>query len=282
MKDFLFISFQYIVPQHLLTRFVGKLASSQSVSLKNFLIKNFIAKFNVDMSEAAQEDYKEFSCFNDFFIRELKSGARAIESNPKILACPADGAVSQAQAIESGRIYQAKNHSYTTEELLGGQIEEASAFENGHFTTIYLSPKDYHRVHMPIDGTLKSVTYVPGQLFSVNPTTTENVPRLFSRNERAVFLFDTELGPMALIMVGAMIVASVETEWAGLIAPCSGKQINTSVEHAGLDFKKGEELGRFKLGSTVVMCFTENSLQWQKQFSPGQSVQMGEGIADLL
>ncbi len=233
------------------------------------------------MSEAEEEDYTRYACFNDFFVRALKKDARIIDTAPHSFACPADGAVSQCGPISAGNIFQAKGRDFSADELLGGNTSLADTFRNGLFTTIYLSPKDYHRLHMPVDGTLISMTHVPGQLFSVNPATTENVPRLFARNERLVCVFETEFGPMALVLVGAMIVASIETTWAGLVAP-AGKQISThNYKGPEISFRKGEEFARFKLGSTIIALLPEGCAEWQDSFKANACVKMGSPIANL-
>ena len=215
----LFIAFQYIIPQHLLSRIVGWLAECEWSVLKMWLINLFISQYNVNMSEALDENPASYKNFNSFFTRELKPDARPIVADDAVIVSPADGAISQLGDISYGRIFQAKGQSYTAVELLGGNSELASEFDDGAFATIYLSPKDYHRVHMPMTGTLRETIYIPGDLFSVNQTTAENVPRLFSRNERLVAVFDTAAGPMAMVLVGALIVAGIETVWGGQVAP---------------------------------------------------------------
>ena len=274
----LFIGLQYLLPQHLLSRVVGWLAECDFPWLKNVLIEQFIRQFKVNMNEAAQPDYKQYPTFNSFFTRPLAEGLRPISSDA--IACPADGAVSQAGNIEDGRIFQAKGQTYTTLELLGGDAELAAQFNDGLFATIYLSPKDYHRVHMPTDGKLLRSSYIPGDLFSVNAVTAENVPRVFSRNERLVCIFDTPHGEMALVLVGAMIVAGIETVWAGQVAPRQRK-IDVQDFVAPLNpvtLDKGAEMGRFKLGSTAVLLFRKDSgLQWQA--AAGDAVQMGSLLA---
>jgi phosphatidylserine decarboxylase len=258
---------------------VGKLAECRTPWLKNALIKRFIEQYDVNMGEAAEPDYQYYENFNAFFTRPLREGAREIcESG---LASPADGAISQLGDIVDGRIFQAKGQSYTALELLGGDSELAAQFEGGKFATIYLSPKDYHRVHMPTNGTLRQGIYVPGDLFSVNNATADNVPRLFSRNERYVAIFDTEYGPMAMVLVGAMIVAGIETVWGGQVAPVVRKiqrthypsQVDTQ------QLAKGDEMGRFKLGSTVVLLFGRDALEWEDQLQHGSPLKMGERIA---
>ena len=213
MRERLFIISQYLLPQHLLSRLAGGLANCTWNWVKNPFITWFVKRYQVDMSEAAEENPTAYACFNDFFTRALKDGARPLADGDEVL-CPADGAISQLGRIEHGRIFQAKGQSFSVLELLGGNPEHAALFQGGEFATVYLSPRDYHRVHMPLGGTLTDMIYVPGKLFSVNQSTAENVPELFARNERVVCLFDTPVGPMAVVLVGAMIVASVETVWA--------------------------------------------------------------------
>ena len=211
IKDQLFLASQYLAPHHLVSRLFGYASDCREPAVKNWMISRFVQRYGVDMSEAEQEDALAYDCFNDFFTRALKDGARPLDDEPGSVLCPADGAISQMGAIEHGRIFQAKGHSYGLADLLGGDAERAAPFQGGEFATIYLSPRDYHRVHMPVAGTLREMVHVPGRLFSVNPLTARNVPRLFARNERVVCIFDTEHGPMALVLVGAMIVASIET-----------------------------------------------------------------------
>ena len=280
----LFIFFQHMVPQHLLSRLVGAIAESEWPWLKNTFITWFINRYQVDMSEAANSNPSSYKNFNAFFTRQLTSGAREIVDGDSSIACPADGAISQLGTIEQGRIFQAKGQTYSLTELLGGDESIAAKFDNGKFATIYLSPKDYHRVHMPLAGTLEKMIYVPGDLFSVNTVTAENVPRLFSRNERAVCIFSTDYGPMAVILVGAMIVAGIETTWAGQVAPIkrtvSTFDYQSKPEPISLD--KGAEMGRFKLGSTAIVLFGEDTAQWESAFSAGTATRMGEllGVAN--
>ena len=227
------------------------------------------------MSEAEVTDPTAFAHFNDFFTRALKPDARPFVSEQGSIACPVDGAISQLGDIEAGRLFQAKGHEFSTYDLLGGSLELEKQFDGGKFATIYLSPKDYHRVHMPVSGTLREMIYVPGRLFSVSPLTTNNVPSLFSRNERMVAIFDTELGPMAVVMVGAMIVASIETVWAGLVTPRK-RQLQKFSYGEPLHLNKGDEVGRFKLGSTAVILFGKDAMDWEQILAPDQSVRMGQ------
>ena len=282
MKTFLFIFLQYIAPQHLISRIIGKIASSDIPWIKNVFISRFIDKYNVNMHEAKVSDWREYTSFNDFFHRELRDDARDIDETQESIVSPADGAFSQLGAIKNGRIFQAKGQTFSAAELLGGDESLASEFADGEFATIYLSPKDYHRVHMPITGTLRSMTHIPGALFSVNPVTADNVPRLFARNERVSAIFDTEIGPVAVVLVGAMIVASIDTVWAGQIAP-TGKEISTTTYNAKpIKIQRGEEMGRFKLGSTVVLLFPKSTIEWKENIEPSNAVFMGNKIASIV
>ena len=282
MKDRLFALSQHIMPQHALSRLTRLVAESKASSIKTPFINTFIKQYGIDMSEAANPDPASYENFNDFFTRALKPGARTIVEGEKTVACPADGAVSQLGDIEAGRIFQAKGHDFGLKELLGGDASLEDEFQQGKFATIYLSPKDYHRVHMPFSGTLRSMTYIPGKLFSVNPATVNNVDNLFARNERVSCIFDTEHGPMAVVLVGAMIVASIETIWAGLVTPPRGKLTTWNYPSEGekaIHLNKGDELGRFKLGSTVILCFPKDSINWDKDLQEGSTTHMGQLVA---
>ncbi|HLA30784.1 MAG TPA: archaetidylserine decarboxylase [Pseudomonas sp.] len=283
MKDRLFILSQYLLPHHLLSRLIGCAAECRAGWFKNRLIGWFARQYQVNMSEAQIEDLNAFEHFNAFFTRALKEGTRPLDPTPGAVLSPADGAVSQLGKIEHGRIFQAKGHSFSLVELLGGDSERAKPFMGGEFATIYLSPKDYHRVHMPLSGTLREMVYVPGRLFSVNQCTAQNVPELFARNERVVCLFDSERGPMAVVLVGAMIVASIETVWAGLVTP--PKRALKSFHYdatarAPIVLDKGAELGRFKLGSTAIVLFGPEQVQWAAQLAANSGVQMGQRLGD--
>ncbi|MCF7981687.1 MAG: archaetidylserine decarboxylase [Pseudomonadales bacterium] len=280
MKEFLFTLAQFLLPHHLLSRLIGYLAECRWHWLKNTLIKQFIDAYKVNMSEAAKPDPKSYACFNDFFSRALKPDARTFPEQGNEIACPADGTISQLGDIEQGRIFQAKGHNFSARELLGGTQELADQFDGGKFATIYLSPKDYHRVHMPLAGELKQMIYVPGRLFSVSPLTTSQIPRLFARNERMVALFDTEQGPMAIIMVGAMIVASIETVWAGLVTPPK-RQLQAFQYGQPIKLKQGEEMGQFKLGSTVILLFGKDVMSWKQEMYADRSVVLGETLGEL-
>jgi len=282
MRDRLFIIMQYLLPQHLLSRLAGCIADCTWPWLKNAFIGWFVKRYQVDMSEARVEEPTAYACFNDFFTRALKEGARPLDQATNSVLCPADGAISQLGAIEHGRIFQAKGQSFSTLELLGGNPEHAALFQGGQFATVYLSPRDYHRVHMPLGGTLREMIYVPGKLFSVNRNTAENVPELFARNERVVCLFDTDAGPMAVVLVGAMIVASVETPWAGLIAPPRRQLRTQRYGQPAPALGRGEEMGRFKLGSTAIVLVGPGRTGWDESLRAGDAVRMGQGMGHMV
>lgn len=275
---------QYLLPQQLLTKLADKLANSKLHWLKNSLIRYFVGKYPINMSEAIEEEPLAYPSFNAFFTRALKKGLRPICPHPHSLACPADGAISQFGPIDNGTLIQAKGHDYQVLELLGGDPKLAQPFQNGHFCTVYLAPKDYHRVHLPYEATLLQTTYIPGKLFSVSQHTAENIPNLFAMNERVVCLFETpQHGKMAIILVGAMIVGSIETQWAGTITPPRSGHIQTwqHQSKSPLHFKKGQEIGRFKLGSTVIMLCEKNLVHWKDHLTPGLTVRMGQPIASF-
>ena len=276
----LFIILQYLIPQHALSRLVAKLADSEVPWIKNTFIEWFHRRYQVDMSEAVEPDPLLYPSFNAFFTRALKPDARPLEGGNETVVSPADGAISQLGPITGGRILQAKGQTYSALELLGGDPLLAQRFEGGSFATIYLAPKDYHRVHMPVAGTLRQMTYVPGQLFSVNQATAANVPRLFARNERLVCLFDTDFGPVAVVLVGAMIVAGIETTWAGQVAPPprSVATLRYGELLAPVRLERGEELGRFKLGSTVILLFGRDALRWSEALAPDSVLRMGRAL----
>lgn len=283
MNEKLFAQLQHMIPQHGLSRLVGKLASSEFAPLKNAFIRWFVKRYKVDMSLAAEENPLVYASFNDFFTRALKPDARPINSNSNSIVCPADGAISQLGKIIDGRIFQAKGQDYTALELLGGDEALAAEFVDGHFATVYLSPRDYHRVHMPYGGKLRAMISVPGELFSVNTATANQVPRLFSRNERAVAIFDTDIGSMAVVLVGAMIVAGIETVWDGQIAPFASREIETSLyPYQNLNYNKGDEMGRFKLGSTAIVLFAKNKIAWDEHYQTGTPTKMGEKMGRKL
>ena len=275
---------QYILPKHLLSRLVGKFAAARAGWFTQLAIKAFIRNYSVNMSEAEHENASSYKTFNDFFTRPLKADARPMLASDTELAHPVDGRVSQFGPIYNDTLVQAKNHDYTLSALLDGNQEIAAEFEGGEFATIYLAPRDYHRIHMPCDGVLRSMVYVPGELFSVNPLTAENVPNLFARNERVVAIFDSEHGPFAMVLVGATIVASIETSWSGTVTPPRGSHVHKwNYPAAGpqaIMLKKGEEMGRFKLGSTVILAFAENKMHWHENMKIGEVTRMGSILGE--
>lgn len=270
------ILLQYIAPKQLITIVAGKLANLQCPSLTPKVIAWFVKRYQVNMQEAENPDINSYKTFNDFFTRSLKSNARPIEKADFI--CPVDGAISQFGAIRKNQIFQAKGHDYSTLALVAGDVALANQFENGHFACLYLSPKDYHRIHMPCDGQLMSMHYVPGDLFSVNPTTAANVPNLFARNERVVCEFKSEShGTFVMILVGATIVGSMATVWHGIVNPPRSQSVqNWQYSHQDIKLKQGEEMGRFLLGSTVVMLFKKEALSFNPNWKPAQFIQLGE------
>ena len=272
---------QYILPKQALTVLAGKLAQAQAGKLTTAVIRWFVKRYQVNMSEAAQSDISHYKSFNEFFTRPLKAGARPLAKADFI--CPVDGAISQFGDIKADQIFQAKGHQYSTLAMLAGDRGLAEKFQDGHFATLYLSPKDYHRIHMPCAATLKSMTYVPGDLFSVNPLTAQNVPGLFARNERVICEFDSRHGTFVLILVGATIVGSMETTWHGVINPPRVGRVTTwTYEDHRIQFEQGEEMGRFLLGSTVVMLFPKNTLKFNQAWAPAKAIQLGEKMATTL
>ena len=274
---------QSLLPQHTLSKWMSKLTHSETVWLKNLFIRQIIQRYGVNMDEALIQDINAFKSFNDFFTRELKPDLRPISTVKNAIVSPADGVVSQAGNITAGDIFQAKGKSFTVTELLGGSAERAAPFNDGIFSTIYLSPKDYHRLHIPLTGTLKEMVHVPGRLFSVNTATTEAVPRLFARNERVCCLFDTEAGPMALILVGAIFVSSIETVWHGVVTPPTVTSVqNWLYENGEITLEKGEEMGRFNMGSTIIVLFAKDNAQWNADFTANKAVKLGEMIGNSV
>ncbi|WP_194442951.1 MULTISPECIES: archaetidylserine decarboxylase [Pseudoalteromonas] len=279
------IAMQYAMPKHFISRMVGKLAAAKAGGLTTALIKLFIKQYKIDMTEAKYPDPAHYKTFNEFFTRPLKEGIRPLAEESDIIAHPVDGAISQLGDVVDGQIIQAKGHDYSLQALLGGKEEDTAPFLGGKFATIYLAPKDYHRIHMPVDGTLSKMIYVPGDLFSVNPLTAQNVPNLFARNERVVAIFETEIGPLAMVLVGATIVASIETIWAGTVTPPAGKDVfswnyPTEGDNA-ITLKKGEEMGRFKLGSTVILAWGANQAEFLSDQHPETVTRMGTPFAKI-
>jgi phosphatidylserine decarboxylase len=275
-KDQLFAFAQHITPQKTLSRAIGKIAECENSWVKNTFISQFVKKYQVDMSEAINSDPLSYRNFNDFFTRAIRPELRPICVEDNGIACPADGAVSQLGKIEHGTLFQAKGHHYSLTTLLGGDASLSNQFLGGSFATVYLSPKDYHRVHMPLTGKLTKMIHIPGKLFSVNKVTAEQIPNVFARNERTVCLFDTEAGPMAVILVGAMIVASIETVWAGQVTPFNKNVVTWDYEELNnIEIKKGEEMGRFKLGSTAIVLFGKDAVNWEESLQAETPTKMG-------
>ncbi len=278
MSDRLFVLSQYLLPKRALTVLAGCAASMRGGALTTGFINRFIARYGVDMSEAANPDPAAYPSFNEFFTRALKPGARPLAEGG--LLCPVDGAISQFGAIECDQIFQAKGHSYTTTALVGGDAALAARFENGHFATLYLSPRDYHRIHMPAKGRLARMIHVPGELFSVNPATARGVPGLFARNERVVCVFESDAGPFVLVLVGATIVGSMATVWHGVVnPPRPGTIRDWKYDGQEIVLGRGAEMGRFLLGSTVVLLFPRGPLSFNPTWAPGGAIRMGETMA---
>lgn len=275
----LFVWLQYVLPQHGLSRLVLAATRVHSPWFKNLLLRGFLKLYRIDMNEAAQSDPYRFRTFNEFFTRALKDGARPIAAEPDAIASPADGVVSEAGIIEHGRLLQAKGRSYSLAELLAAQ-PWAGRFEGGSFATIYLAPFNYHRVHMPLRGQLEDTVYVPGRLFSVNAATARHVPGLFARNERVLTLFDTAFGRCAVVLVGALNVGSMSTVWAGDITPAA-RRVVTRLPVAPLTLEKGAELGRFNMGSTVILLFERNRARWRADVRAGCTVKLGQSLGTV-
>ncbi|MFC5302803.1 archaetidylserine decarboxylase [Azospira restricta] len=277
MSDRLAVLAQYLLPKQALTRLAGRLAGAEAGALTTRTIRWFVGRYGVNMAEAANPDVAAYKSFNEFFTRPLKDGARALAAADFV--CPVDGAISQFGAIERDQIFQAKGHRYSTTALVGGDRELAARFENGSFATLYLSPRDYHRIHMPCAGRLLRMIHVPGELFSVNPATARGVPGLFARNERVVCVFDSAHGPFVLTLVGATIVGSMATVWHGTVnPPRPGVVREWRYDEQGIVLQQGEEMGRFLLGSTVVMLFPKDALAFNADWAPARAVRMGEAM----
>ncbi|TAJ77726.1 MAG: phosphatidylserine decarboxylase [Gallionellaceae bacterium] len=279
MSDRLAVLPQYLMPKQLITVLAGKFAHARLGGITTAMIRRFVARYGVNMQEAANPDITSYASFNDFFTRPLREGARALAEAD--LICPVDGAISQFGAIERDSIFQAKGHNYTTTALVGGDTGLAAQFADGSFATLYLSPKDYHRIHMPCAGRLRRMIYVPGELFSVNPTTARGVPGLFARNERVVCVFDSEFGAFVLTLVGATIVGSMATVWHGVVnPPRPGSVREWCYDDREITLQKGEEMGRFLLGSTVVMLFPKGALDFNSEWQPAKALRMGEAMGN--
>lgn len=270
-----FAALQKVLPQHGLSRLAGRVAASETPWLKDLIVKQFARAYKVDLSEAERGDLDDYTSFNDFFTRALQPGARPVVQAADAIACPADGAISQLGRIRDGQLMQAKGHSYSINSLAGTL---ADGFDQGDFCTIYLAPHDYHRVHLPYDGTLTHTLAIPGQLFSVNGITENAIEGLFARNERLVCRFDTEFGPMLVVLVGALIVASIATDWLGPASPYQAEELS---EHH-LVYRRGEEIGRFLLGSTVICCFPHGQVQLRRDLKAGDLIRMGQLLGQRL
>lgn len=283
MLDRLLTLWQWPLPQHLLSRVAHALMRSTAVpALRLAFMRWFVGRFGVVLADAEQPELAAYPTFNAFFTRALRPGARPLATSADAIASPADSRVSQHGRIDAGRIFQAKGRGFSAAELLGGGAADAAPFAAGEFATLYLSPCDYHRVHMPLDGELKAMVHVPGRLFSVSPRTTRAVDRLFARNERVAFLFDTAAGRMAYVMVGALFVSSIETVWSGEVTPPAGECIRRWDYAPGQHrFRKGDELGRFNMGSTVIMLFEPGRIAWDTALQPDAALRMGQRIATL-
>jgi phosphatidylserine decarboxylase len=277
VSDRLAVLPQYLIPKQALTMLAGKLAGAEAGGLTTSIIRWFVGRYGVNMAEAANPDIASYASFNEFFTRPLREGARPLAAAD--LVCPVDGAISQFGAIERDQIFQAKGHSYSTTALVGGDRELAARFADGSFATLYLSPRDYHRIHMPCDGRLIRMIHVPGALFSVNPTTARGVPGLFARNERVVCVFDSAHGPFVLTLVGATIVGSMATVWHGVVnPPRPGHLREWSYADQRIEFRQGDEMGRFLLGSTVVMLFPKGVVRFNPDWAPAQAIRLGEAM----
>ncbi len=278
MSDRLAVLPQYLLPKQTLTTLAGRLAGARAGGLTTAAIRWFVGRYGVNMAEAAEPDIAAYPTFNEFFTRPLRPGARPFAEAAYL--CPVDGAISQFGAIERDQIFQAKGHSYSTTALVGGDAALAEAFRDGSFATLYLSPRDYHRIHMPCDGRLQRMIHVPGALFSVNPTTARGVPGLFARNERVVCVFAGDAGPFVLVLVGATIVGSMATVWHGVVnPPRPGKLRQWTYPPGQVNLRRGEEMGRFLLGSTVVMLFPRGQLAFNPEWAPGRPIRLGEAMA---
>lgn len=275
---------QYFLPHHALSRIVLMATRCEWPAWKNLLINIIRKHFGISLDEAKLHSLDDFPSFNHFFTRELRADARPLAEDAALIS-PVDGCISQIGPITGGRVFQAKGQSFDVLELLGGDSKTAEVFQDGQFTTLYLSPRDYHRIHMPISGTLKRTTYIPGRLFSVAPHTVRTVPRLFARNERLACIFDTEAGPMAMVAVGALFVSCIETVWSGVETPPHGYGVRIrdypKSGNAAVKLKRGEEMGRFNMGSTVILLFGKDRVEWLESLAATDSVKMGQALANL-
>jgi len=280
VSDRLAVLPQYLLPKSALTNLAGRVAGAKAGNMTTGLIRWFVGRYNVNMSEALDPNIENYKTFNEFFTRALRPDARPLADAAYI--CPVDGRISQFGDIEDDQIFQAKGHKFSTTALVGGDARLAAQFQHGSFANLYLSPRDYHRIHMPVDGKLTRMIYVPGDLFSVNPTTARGIPGLFARNERVVCVFDTAHGPFVMTLVGATIVGSMATVWHGVVNPPRLPQVTEwKYDDQNIALKKGDELGRFLLGSTVVMLFQKDVLKFNPAWQPAGPVQLGEEMAQL-
>ncbi len=282
MKTKVYTFFQYVLPHRLLSKIVNWLMRVENKTIKNFIIRKISKSYKINMEEAESSDANDYKHFNAFFTRKLKSSVRPIDKNRQHIISPVDGAISQCGKIKSGRIFQAKNYDFSVEELLACDKTTGERFKNGEFATIYLSPKDYHRMHAPMDCKVSKTIHVPGRLFSVAKWTAENIPRLFARNERLVCYLETEIGQVAYVLVGAIMVSSMETVFNGLVTPPYAKKITEIELNDNVNLKKGDEVGQFNMGSTVILLFPENTVKLDSELIENSVVKLGEKIATIL
>ena len=273
---------QYLLPKHILTRLVGKIANCHVRWLKNFFISQYRKFYRIDMADFLEPDLTKYPTFNDFFTRALKPGVRPISDDRRVIISPVDGKVFQVGKVSNNTIINAKGKGFTLEQLLVDK-EMASQFANSNFSVLYLAPSDYHRIHMPLDGKLKSMRYIPGELFSVNPHIVNSIPDVFARNERVVATFDTQIGSVVMILVGAIIVGSIETTWAGVVAPSNATTVkNWDYAKQEIAFERGAEVGSFKLGSTVILLFPEQKTQWNQEVKENMAIKMGQDLGVIV
>ena len=273
----------YIIPRHLLSRLIFHLARWERQSWKNIIIRLFIRVYHVDMASAREPDFRQYRNFNEFFARELRADVRHICEDPDSIACPIDGAVSQIGRIDDSVLFQAKGRNYDLSSLLAKDEEAIEYFRQGSYATLYLSPKDYHRIHMPVGGSLQKMTYVPGTLFAVNTPATRHIPNLFARNERIINLFDTDYGKMSLLMIGALFVGSMDTVWTGTITPAKNRELRVWDYATGkVSLDRGAELGRFNMGSSVIILFEPGRIEWLSELTAGSTVLMGQALGKRI
>jgi len=282
MGERIFAALQQFLPQHLLSRVVHRLTRLRAGPLTRLAIRAFVRGFDVDLGDAAEPDARRYATFNAFFTRALRPDARPLAPQTDALLCPVDGAISQLGPLEDGRLVQAKGQTFQLAELLGGDTTLAAGFQRGAFATLYLSPRDYHRIHMPVDGTLAETIHVPGRLFSVNAATAAWIPRLYARNERVVCLFDSTAGPVAVVLVGAIFVGSIETVWGGELTPPRGRVLRRlPPPRPAPTLARGAELGRFNMGSTVILLLPAGAVEWRPDLVPGRAVRVGEALGRI-